>query len=64
MKTFSILLLAATAVHAATTAEATAFGVAFILFCRECGKDVQRIWNWWINEKGRAKNGTPTKRGI
>lgn len=61
MKTFSILLLAATAVHAATTAEATAFGVAFILFCRECGEDVQRIWNWWINEKGRAKNGTPTK---
>ena len=54
MKTFSILLLAATAVHAATTAEATAFGVAFILYCRKCGKDVQRIWDWWINEKGRA----------
>ena len=54
MKTFSILLLAATAVHAATTAEATAFGVAFILFCRECGRDVLRIWNGWINEKGRA----------
>ena len=61
MKTFSILLLAATAVHAATTAEATAFGVAFILFCRECGKDVQRIWNWWINEKGRAKTARPRK---
>ena len=54
MKTLSIMLLAATAVHAATTADATAFGVAFILFCRECGEDVLRIWNGWINEKGRA----------
>ena len=54
MKTFSILLLAATAVHAATTAEATAFGVAFVLFCRECGGDVLNMWNEWINEKGRA----------
>lgn len=54
MKTFSILLLAATAVHAAATADVTALTVAFILFCRECGEDVQRIWNGWINEKGRA----------
>ena len=54
MKILSILLLALTSIHAATTADATAFGVAFILFCRECGKDVQRIWNGWINEKGRA----------
>ena len=45
MKTFSILLLAATAVHAVTTADATAFGVAFVLFCRECGKDVVNMWN-------------------
>lgn len=54
MKTFSILLLVLTSIHAATTADATAFGVAFILFCRECGRDMQRIWNGWINEKGRA----------
>ena len=54
MKTLSIMLLAAAAVHAATTADASAFGVAFVFFCRECGKDVQRIWNGWINEKGRA----------
>lgn len=59
MKTFSILLLAATAVHAATTAEATAFGVAFILFCRECGGDVLRIWDGWINEKGDARDSLP-----
>ena len=45
MKTFSILLLAATVVHAATTADATALTVAFILFCRECGKDVASMWN-------------------
>ena len=64
MKKLSIALLALTTVQAAMTGEGTAFVVAFILFCRECGKDVQRIWNWWINEKGRAKNGTPTKRGI
>ena len=54
MKILSILLLALTSIHAATAFDATAFGVAFILFCRECGKDVQRIWNGWINEKGRA----------
>lgn len=54
MKTLSILLLAATAVYAAATADVTAFGVAFVLFCRECGRDVLRIWNGWINEKGRA----------
>lgn len=45
MKILSILLLAATAVHTAATADATAFGVAFILFCRECGKDVASMWN-------------------
>ena len=54
MKTLSILLLAATAVHAATTADATAFGVAFAFFCRECGKDVVNLWDSIINEKGRA----------
>ena len=45
MKTLSIMLLAATAVHAATTADASAFGVAFVFFCRECGKDVVNMWN-------------------
>ena len=59
MKTFSILLLAATAVHAATTADATALMVAFVLFCREYGKDVARLWNVWINEKGRARDASP-----
>lgn len=54
MKILFILLLTLTSIHAATTADATAFGVAFILFCRECGKDVARLWNVWINEKGRA----------
>lgn len=54
MKTFSILLLVLASIHAATTFDATAFGVAFILFCRECGNDVQNMWNGWINEKGRA----------
>ena len=59
MKTLSIMLLAATAVHAATTADATAFGVAFVLFCRECGKDVLNMWNNLINEKGRARDTSP-----
>lgn len=59
MKTLSILLLAATAVHAVATLDATAFGVAFILFCRECGRDVLRIWNGWINEKGDARDCLP-----
>ena len=45
MKTLSIMLLAAAAVHAATTADASAFGVAFVFFCRECGKDVVNMWN-------------------
>ena len=45
MKILSILLLALTSIHAATAFDATAFGVAFILFCRECGKDVARLWN-------------------
>ena len=59
MKTFSILLLAATAVHAVITADATAFGVAFVLFCRECGKDVVNLWNNLINEKGHARDASP-----
>ncbi len=59
MKILSILLLVLASIHAATTADATAFGVAFVLFCRECGKDVQRIWNWWINEKGDARDCLP-----
>lgn len=59
MKTFSILLLAATAVHAVITADATAFGVAFVLFCRECGKDVVNLWNNPINEKGHARDASP-----
>lgn len=59
MKILSILLLAATAVHAATTADATAFGVAFVLFCRECGRDMQNMWEGWINEKGRARDASP-----
>lgn len=54
MKTLSIMLLAATAVHAATTADASAFGVAFILFCRECGKDVVNIWNKLIPDNNDA----------
>lgn len=59
MKTLSILLLALTSVHAATTADATAFGVAFILFCRECGGDVRRMWNEIINGKGDARDCLP-----
>ena len=59
MKTLSILLLALTSIHAATTADVTAFGVAFILFCRECGRDVQRIWNEWVKEKGDARDCLP-----
>lgn len=59
MKKLSILLLALTGIHAATTADATAFGVAFVLFCRECGRDVLGIWNGWINEKGRARDASP-----
>lgn len=51
MKTFSILLLVLASIHAATTFDATAFAVAAVLFCRECGRDVLRIWNGWINEK-------------
>ena len=54
MKTFSILLLVLASIHAATTFDATAFAVAAVLFCRECGRGVLRIWNGWINEKGRA----------
>lgn len=59
MKILSILLLALTSIHAATTADATAFGVAAVLFCRECGGDVLRIWNGWINEKGDARDCLP-----
>ena len=39
------MLLALASVHAATTGDATAFGVAAVLFCRECGGDVRRIWD-------------------
>ena len=59
MKILSILLLALTSIHAATAFDASAFGVAFILFCRECGGDVLRIWNGWINEKGDARDCLP-----
>lgn len=54
MKKLSIALLALTTVQAAMTGEGTALIVAFVLFCRECGEDVLRIWDGWINEKGRA----------
>ena len=54
MKTFSILLLTLTGIHAATIADATAFGVAFVLFCRECGKDVVNIWNKLIPDNNDA----------
>ena len=53
------MLLALTGIHAATTADATAFGVAFVLFCRECGKDVVNLWNNLINEKGHARDASP-----
>lgn len=59
MKKLSIMLLALTGIHAATTADATAFGVAFVLFCRECGKDVVNLWNNLINEKGHARDASP-----
>ena len=55
MKTLSIMLLAATAVHAATTADASAFGVAFVFFCRECGKDVVNMWNKLIPDDHDAR---------
>lgn len=45
MKTLSTVLLVLTAAHTAITADATAFVVASIFFARECGKDVNRIWN-------------------
>lgn len=54
MKKLSIALLALTTVQAAMTGEGTALIVAFVLFCRECGKDVVRIWGRLINEKGDA----------
>ena len=59
MKKLSIMLLALTGIHAATTADATAFGVAFVLFCRECGRDVVNLWNNLINEKGHARDASP-----
>lgn len=45
MKALSITLLALTTGHAAMTGDVTALIVTFVLFCRECGKDVVRIWN-------------------
>lgn len=45
MKALSIALLALTTGHAAMTGDVTALTVAFILFCRECGKDVVNLWN-------------------
>lgn len=59
MKKLSIALLALTTGHAAMTGDVTALIVAFILFCRECGEDVLRIWNGWINEKGDARDCLP-----
>ena len=54
MKKLSIALLALTTVQAAMTGEGTALIVAFVLFCRECGRDMRNMWEGWINEKGRA----------
>lgn len=48
MKTFSILLLVLTSIHAATTADVTSLMVAFILFCRECGGDVASMFNQFL----------------
>lgn len=45
MKKLSIALLALTTVQAAMTGEGTALIVAFVFFCRECGKDVVNLWN-------------------
>lgn len=45
MKTLSITLLVLTTVQAALTGDGTALIVAFVLFCRECGKDVVNLWN-------------------
>lgn len=45
MKKLSIALLALTSVHTAMTGDGTALIVAFVLFCRECGKDVVNLWN-------------------
>lgn len=45
MKTLSIALVVLTTAHAAMTADATALIAASFLFARECGKDVNRMWN-------------------
>ncbi len=45
MKALSIALLALTTGHAAVTGDVTALIVTFVLFCRECGKDVVNLWN-------------------
>ena len=50
MKTLSIALLVLTAAHAAVTADATALIVAFVFFARECGREVNRIWNNLISD--------------
>ena len=54
MKKLSIALLALTTAQAAMTGEGTALIVAFVLFCHTCGRDVTRIWNKLLNEKGDA----------
>lgn len=59
MKTLSIMLLVLASIHAVASGDATAFGVAFIFFCRECGRDVPRIWNEWVKEKGDARDCLP-----
>ena len=53
------MLLVLASIHAVASGDATAFGVAFIFFCRECGRDVQRIWNEWVKEKGDARDCLP-----
>lgn len=52
MKTLSIILLVVTTIYAAITDDGTAFGVASVLFVRECGKDIIRIWRNAIETNG------------
>lgn len=59
MKTLSIILLVLASINAAASGDATASAVAFILFCRECGGDVRRMWNEIINGKGDARDCLP-----
>lgn len=59
MKKLSIAFLALTSVHTAMTGDGTALIVTFVLFCRECGKDVVRIWGNMVKEKGDARDCLP-----